>query len=150
MVLNLMYMAAFVLAALSAWVVTWAVREWALRRGITFTPDAERHIHQTPVPRLGGIAIYLTFTGIVASATFSCWLLNIPFNTSLLSIVTFLGAGTIVFLAGLYDDLRGLSPWWKLAAETAAALLLVAGGFEIGKIGMLFSNHQIGSAAGAV
>jgi UDP-GlcNAc:undecaprenyl-phosphate GlcNAc-1-phosphate transferase len=72
-------------------------------------PGGGRKIHHTPVPRLGGLAIYLGFTVALVA------LVRSPFVPALV-----LG-GTLVFLLGVADDIRGINPWLKLAGQTAAA-----------------------------
>lgn len=42
-------------------ILTKAVRDLANRLGLATGPSSARHIHLTPVPRLGGAAIFLTF-----------------------------------------------------------------------------------------
>src|SRR5690349_20996841 len=41
--------------------LTYAVRNIAIARGLKATPVYGRHTHTKPVPRLGGVAICLTF-----------------------------------------------------------------------------------------
>lgn len=93
-------------------------------------PD-ERRVHKVPVPRLGGVAIFVSTFAIAAvliayGATRGSVEISYP---SLLPGVA-IGA-TIIFLTGLFDDLKGISPRGKLVAQTAAAMAVVAFGFKI-------------------
>lgn len=78
-------------------------------------------IHTSPIPRLGGLAIGLALlSGAVLAwgfAGFPSW--------------ACVGAFAIIWLAGLADDLRGLTPTLRLAAQIAAATLLWRSGLRI-------------------
>jgi UDP-GlcNAc:undecaprenyl-phosphate GlcNAc-1-phosphate transferase len=65
-------------------------------------------MHSRPVPRAGGLAILPSL------------LLALAAVGSTLSAALAAG-GVIIFLAGIYDDLRGLSPLQKLTAQAVAA-----------------------------
>ncbi|MDI3280579.1 MAG: MraY family glycosyltransferase [Bacillota bacterium] len=108
------FVASFLLTALITPFVWLAARRWRLLDW----PD-ERKIHRFPVPRLGGVAIYLS---LLASA-----LIFLP-DGHLLALLL---PATAIFLLGLWDDLFGLAPAVKLAGQVGAALLLVALGVKI-------------------
>ena len=57
----LTYLILFVISSLSTLLLTPLVRRKARQWGSIAVPDQGRHIHATPTPRLGGIAIYLGF-----------------------------------------------------------------------------------------
>jgi UDP-GlcNAc:undecaprenyl-phosphate GlcNAc-1-phosphate transferase len=98
------------------------VRRMALRLGVTDQPDA-RKIHVSPIPLLGGLAIYGAF--IAALLLFGDrFRLN-----ELISILV--GASLMSFL-GVWDDRRSLSPLLKLAGQFVAASILVVSGVYIG------------------
>jgi UDP-GlcNAc:undecaprenyl-phosphate GlcNAc-1-phosphate transferase len=98
------------------------VRRMALRLGVTDQPNA-RKIHVSPIPLLGGLAIYGAF--IAALLLFGDrFRLN-----ELISILV--GASLMSFL-GVWDDRRSLSPLLKLAGQFVAASILVVSGVYIG------------------
>lgn len=87
------------------------VMRLAKKIGAIDKPDA-RKVHVRPMPRLGGLAIFLAFmVVIIATQTFSRPLSGI-----------ILGAAAI-FLVGVLDDIYDLSPWIKLFGQIAAALI---------------------------
>lgn len=93
--------------------------------GVMDIPSA-RKVHQRPVPRLGGLAIYLA---VLAAAV----ALGERFNfTQFGSII--IGATGVSFL-GLVDDRWGLRPMVKLIGQILAALLLWATGVRVGTFG---------------
>jgi UDP-GlcNAc:undecaprenyl-phosphate GlcNAc-1-phosphate transferase len=98
------------------------VRRIALRLGIIDQPSA-RKIHVSPIPLLGGVAIYGAF--IAAVLLFG----NRYRLNELISILV--GASLVSFL-GVWDDRRSLSPLLKLVGQTLAASILVISGVRIG------------------
>ena len=85
----------------------------ALRLQLMDLPN-ERKIHTQPIPRTGGIAMAIgAFTPILF------WLRQESF------VRCFLPAAGVIALFGVADDLRDLSPRWKLAGQLAAALIVV-------------------------
>lgn len=110
-----LYMLIFLTALMIAAGSTPLFRRLAPRLGFMDQPSA-RKVHTTPIPRLGGLAIYLAF--VIALLAFED-----RYNISqLLSIV--LGATLASFL-GLWDDRRPLPAWVKLIGQTTAAGILV-------------------------
>ncbi len=96
-------------------------RRTALRLGIVDRPSA-RKVHTSPVPLMGGVAIYLAF--ILALALFG----DRFYVNQVVGI--FLGA-TLVSFMGLWDDRRELSPWLRLVGQVIAALILVLSGVQV-------------------
>lgn len=77
---------------------------------------AERRVHTRPLPRLGGIAIYLAF-GIASLLIYT------PGGPNERSIYwLLLCAGLFIAAVHAYDDVKGLPPWTKLLAQTAAVV----------------------------
>jgi UDP-GlcNAc:undecaprenyl-phosphate GlcNAc-1-phosphate transferase len=87
----------FTFAFLLSYFSTPAIRTLSLDMEIIDKPD-ERKIHQTPTPRLGGLAVYIAFASAV--------IFNFHFSLELKGIAI---AATLVILAGLIDDVMGLS-----------------------------------------
>ncbi len=103
----------------------------ATRYGILDVPNEERRVHRHPVPRLGGIAIFLS--AIVGA---SAWYLWQPAGATagppLGAIFPgFVVGVTIIFLTGLVDDLRGVRARTKLIAQTLAAAAVLYAGLRI-------------------
>lgn len=82
-------------------------------------PEQTLKIHTGAIPRLGGVAIFLSFT-----LTLLLW----GFSNPLLQINYLLAACTLLFVLGLNDDLTGLGHCAKFSMELIAALLLSIGG----------------------
>ena len=118
-------MNSFLLMAASALIIaiggTPLVRYVAMRLGILDQPAA-RKIHQTPMPLMGGAAIYIAF--IAALAFWG----ERRYVNELVGI--FVGA-TLVSLVGALDDRRGLGSYVKLAFQVAAAAILIISGVQV-------------------
>lgn len=104
----------------------------AVRFGGIDRPDA-RKIHCDETPRLGGIAIFLSFL-------FSL----IVFTDVDQTTRGFLAGALVVFLTGLLDDVATLTPRQKFIGEIAAAIIgLAMGGIWLDTIGDLFGFGEI-------
>src|SRR6187397_1794348 len=95
-----------------------------LRRRFAAAPREDRW-HEQTTPMFGGIGI---FAGILAGVGVAIATGAAPASRELLAI---LGGCTILFVAGLLDDLFSLGPIPKLAAQFAAALLVIFNGLTI-------------------
>jgi UDP-GlcNAc:undecaprenyl-phosphate GlcNAc-1-phosphate transferase len=119
-------LSAFLLALALSLVLTPAVRMLGVRWGALDVPDA-RKMHLTPVPRVGGVAIFIA-VGVTMAA-----LLSIDSGVSgtlvLDRALVHLGAGAVLcFLTGLIDDFRPLGARVKLGAQILAASVAFTGG----------------------
>lgn len=97
------------------------VRQISRRYGL-YDAQGPLKIHQGQVSRIGGIAIML---GLAASAL----LFFAPVSRSL-AILGPVFAG--VWVVGLWDDVRGLSPFIRFTVQIAAGALLWLGGWHLG------------------
>lgn len=96
--------------------------------GAVDLPDGEkggRRIHKKPTPRLGGLAIFLSF--FAASALFAARTAGGD------SAALWLG-GMLIVIMGVLDDVFGLKAGWKLAFQLSAAVAAVLLGVRIGVI----------------
>lgn len=110
----------------------------AKRYGWMDVPSDERRVHHSPVPRLGGVAIFFSTAIALVVVLGGYWYLTgvhpqVPFGPMLPGVV--LGSSAI-FLTGLLDDLRGVAPRFKLVAQSAAALAVVAYGLNPHSFGL--------------
>ena len=115
-----------------------------MRRGWVSFPRDGRQVHESPLPRLGGVAIFLAF-----SLSMSVWLgLSLIFPrlvdglapTTLLRIYI---PSCLIFCLGIYDDLYGAGPYLKFAVQAIAAAMLFAGGMRILGLPVLFGQHTL-------
>jgi UDP-GlcNAc:undecaprenyl-phosphate/decaprenyl-phosphate GlcNAc-1-phosphate transferase len=138
------HLAVFIGSLLLSVFFTWYVRGLALARGWVAAPTSGRHIHQVPLPRLGGVAIFFSFVTIIAALVLVSSLLRINIDLSAHTVFNLVLCGAIVFLLGLYDDIRPLKPYIKLVVQSLAAMLLFFEGFRIFQLPLIFGGHQFG------
>ena len=112
--------AALLTAAIVAFITTPVVRTLAFRVGAVDVPRDNRRMHNHPIPRMGGLAI---FFGFILSA-----LIFVPLDAPLRGML--LGAVIIVIL-GIFDDIYALPALPKLLVQIAAATVAVLMGNQI-------------------
>ena len=112
--------AALLTAAVVSLISTPVVRSLAFRVGAVDVPKDNRRMHNHPIPRMGGLAI---FFGFILSV-----LLFVPLTQQLRTML--LGAVVIVIL-GIFDDIYALPAMPKFMIQIAAALVAVLGGSRI-------------------
>ena len=88
-------------------------------------PDSSRKTHAYPIPRVGGIAVIISY--LLASYFTPA----LRADSSLSLVARLLPAILIIFTTGLIDDFVDLKPWQKLVAETAAAALAYWAGARV-------------------
>ena len=138
------FLGTFFGALLSAFALTRYVRDFANAHGWVAVPSHERHLHANPLPRLGGVAIFLSFSGCMTLA--ALWAARHPTLHSpqlFRTFATILGPATLVFLLGVYDDVRGVGPYFKFTVQAIAATVLYAGGLRIVNIPVVFGNRPL-------
>ena len=108
------YILAFLIALIAAYVVTPGVISLAIKTGAMDAPDP-RKVHKRPIPRLGGIAIYLAFMAAV--------LFTVNITTEIMGLLL---GGTVIAVVGIVDDFKNLPAKVKLMGQILAACILVA------------------------
>ena len=133
----------FFLALLSAFFLTPLIGKVARRFGIVDQPSA-RKVHTSPIPRIGGVALFSAFFFSLVLFSFNKYMLSdlieqehrVPF---------FIIGAVLIFGLGLWDDLRRLPSPAKFAGQIAVATLLYYGGFQIHTVSLPFvSGVQLG------
>ncbi|AJO24019.1 MraY family glycosyltransferase [Weizmannia coagulans] len=105
------------------------IKKLAIRIGAVDKPN-QRKVHMKVMPRLGGLAIYISFIAGV--------LLLQPDSPHSLPIL--LGS-LIIVITGMVDDVRELSPRVKLIGQLAAALVVVLSGIHVEFINLPFGGQ---------
>lgn len=142
--MTVVFFVIFFLSLLFSFVLTRYVRDVASRRGWVAVPSHERHLHSNPLPRLGGVAIFISFSlSIVAATVMGAYLPHLHSALSLKTLLTILAPASLVFLLGVYDDLYTVGPYIKFAVQGLAATMLFMGGLRIVNIPVLFGEHQL-------
>ncbi len=121
-------------AALTSLTLTPLMRTFARNRGWMDQPDGGRKQHVSPVPRIGGVAVYGAFL-LSSSLLLALDPLGLAPGAALVSAYgPLLLACAAVMGVGLVDDIRGVPPAGKLIVQALAALYLYDNGFRIDNI----------------
>ena len=105
---------------------------WAERLNLTDIPN-QRSMHTTIIPRGAGIAF-----------VFSVVVMLLLFDFAYLQAYSYVyGAIVIVFVAGVWDDMRDITPKVKLLFIFVATLLLYSQGFALETLGNYFGYELL-------
>ena len=122
------YLLVALITAMITFASTWGVRLVAKRYGI-HPAIRERDVHKSPIPRIGGLAMFLGLVaGLYAAGSFG-WFESLFFDPA--PILAILGAGGLIVLVGLLDDLIELDWTAKMGGQMAAAWILASSGIQI-------------------
>lgn len=138
MLLNLELWVRILLAVAIAFAISFAavpvVKTFATRVGAIDIPDGKRRVHDHPIPRMGGLAIFLGF------------LLSVVLFADITRQVRGILIGAVLIVAcGAIDDVVNLRAWIKLLVQVAAAVIAVAHGvvIEFFSNPNIFSNNEL-------
>ncbi|MGH4126154.1 MAG: glycosyltransferase family 4 protein [Clostridium sp.] len=104
-----------IITALISFIITPLVKKFAIAVNAIDIPKDERRVHKKPVPVMGGLAIYIAF--VIGTILY-----NGILTPSQLGII--IGA-TIIVMGGMIDDIKDLSPKYKLLIQIMAAVCLL-------------------------
>ena len=141
----------FIASAATSFATTGIVKRSTEQVGFVDIPDERKH-HRDATPRLGGLAIIFGF---------GFPLLLMAVNAEAAALVTenisylfgVLASGSLIVGLGVYDDVIGANAPKKLAVQIAAALVLVAFGFQfeiISIAGQVFHLGIFGAVASMI
>ena len=122
---------ALVIAFAVAWLMTPVCIKIAPKIGAIDIPKDNRRMHTKPIPRFGGLAMYLgTMIAIIAV---------VPLDKKIIGILL---GGTFIFLVGVYDDLKTISAKAKLACQIISGLIVFATGTKIAYLHIPFTGSD--------
>ncbi|MHB8893497.1 MAG: MraY family glycosyltransferase [Candidatus Limnocylindrales bacterium] len=133
--------AAFVVAAVLALLLTPLVRRVAIRLDNIDHPDARR-VNAAPIPRGGGVAVAVAFFvvaigGILLNAQTNA--VPVPRTLHPTELIALFAGGVVATLLGILDDTFQLRARWQLLGQLALAALAVAAGITV-----TFLNNPFG------
>ena len=118
----LAYALPFTLAFFACLCLTPPVRSAARWAGVIDAPDGRRKRHSGSIPRLGGVAVFVSFYACV-------WLISgraewpmVEEASQLASAMFF--PSLVILILGIADDIWSVNPWIKIAVQLAAGLLI--------------------------
>lgn len=134
------YFALFVIATITSLVLTPLIRRLSERWKFLDVPLDGRRVHSKAVPRLGGVAVYLSVVLALSALPFVDNLLTQSLRGhSAELLVTFLPA-SLVLLLGIYDDLHGTNATVKFFGLGLIAVLFYTMGGRITDVAIPFAG----------
>lgn len=146
--IGIAYFAFFMTAMVLSMVATRYVRDVAIVRGWVRQMDSRHHTHNAPVPRLGGVGIFIGFGISLAMLVTGYHIIhhNPEYITGILE--RFAPPALLVFALGLADDIFDVPAWLKFGIQIGAALLMFASGLRVNP--HIFGNAAFGPAISLV
>ncbi len=140
---------AFLLAFITAYVITPYTIRLARKIGALDLPKDKRKIHKNAMPRLGGLAVLCGFLVstiylIIVMSIENTLNLGSPDNYCIKLLGFFLGI-IILGIFCFFDDWKGIPPYIKLIGQILAALVITFSGIRIDKIALSTLNTVISS-----
>lgn len=132
------YLISFLFTFLLAVLLTGIVKKIGTHYGIVSKPRP-RDVHKTPIPRIGGIAIFISF--LLVALGYILFSNRNGLNFGLehwfgmeRHLFAILVGGFVITVSMLFDDIKGLRPWQKLSVQILAALITIAAGIGINSL----------------
>ncbi len=136
---------AFLLAFITAFVITPYTIKLAKKVGAIDLPKDERRVNKKPMPRLGGLAV---IAGFLVSIVYLIAILGIEGSLNLgiegynIKLAGFLLGALVIIITCFIDDVKGLPALVKLVAQVIAAIIVMKSGVMIEHINIPFLDEE--------
>ena len=121
---------AFIIGFVVAYLTAPISIKLAHRLGVIDTPKDARRVHKKPIPRFGGMSIFLgSMTAMIIPAG-----MNANIKTAMIG-------GALMYLLGIIDDIKDIKPLVKFGGQVFIASLVYAMGIRI-----TFISNYFGAA----
>jgi len=109
-----------ILALVITLVITPMVRKLAIYLGAMDAPS-KRKVHTEPMPRMGGLAIFVSF-----------WISVFATQEITTQVLALFAGSLVIVISGIWDDCKNIKPWIKLVFQfAAAAIAMIYGGVRV-------------------
>lgn len=126
-----------ILALMTAGLLSWAIMPWVIetsnKRNIIAMPN-QRTEHVLPTPSLGGLGIFIGFVPILV-------MLNLIYAE--FHFMAYIIAISILFIVGLWDDLKDLKPATKFFFQFAVSFIVALDGARITSLDGIFGIYEL-------
>lgn len=133
---------AFLLAFITAYVITPYSIRLAKKIGALDIPKESRKIHKKPMPRLGGLAV---IAGFIVSVVYLLIVMSVEQTIDLfgseqyyIKLIGFFAGLAVLTIFCFIDDLKNINPFIKLLGQILAAIVVTLCGIQIDKISIPF------------
>lgn len=127
----LTYIVAFALSCVCSLGLTPLLRVLAHRLQLVDVPTEQRKVHTQPTPRVGGIAIALSFFVPVLALFMWDNKISLAVVADPLRVTGLIVGAGLASAVGLWDDLRGISPIPKLSLQLGVAAFAYYCGYQL-------------------
>ena len=138
--------AAFAVALVAAGLLTPVIRGAAHDAGLLDEPDG-RKVHETPIPRLGGVAIAAAFYLGIAAALVVARAAGSPLSLETGHLPAILVGAALIAAIGVLDDLQGMRARVKLSGQVVVALVAFGLGLSIDRLDGPWGSVSLGAWA---
>lgn len=135
------YIVVFLVSLLTALLLVPWLKRLAPALGLVDEPD-ERRIHKVPIPRCGGIAVFLATHGALMVAFLGPWR-NLAGSIQLQEWGYILVGSLTLLIIGILDDRHDMRAWVKLLGQLGVALFMFLGGFSFKSFLGIVEMHWI-------
>lgn len=118
----------FVAALVVAAATTPVASRIAAGLGVFDEPSDRTVNRRSRIPLMGGLAVA---AGFAVGLAVGLPIYELGFPRQVVGLVL---GGSLMLLAGIYDDRYGMDAWWKFGIQIAAALIALSFGFEVSHI----------------
>jgi UDP-GlcNAc:undecaprenyl-phosphate GlcNAc-1-phosphate transferase len=146
--IGIAYFSFFATALVLSMMATRYVRDVALEHGWVKQRDSRHHTHSGPVPRLGGVGIFIGFSLSLAMLVAGYHFIGRNPEYITLILRKFGPPALLIFFLGLADDIFDVRAWAKFLVQIIAALVMFFEGMRVNP--HVFGGHQFGIAASLV
>lgn len=133
------FILAFFIAFILSVIFTLIVKKIAIHYKILDIPKDDRRIHKKPIPLLGGVAIFLSFTLVVLGVSFFTKCLVQSFGEYLgpeqillfKHLLALIFGGAVIIIGGILDDKYDLPAKFSIIFPVIAVIIVIALGIGI-------------------
>ena len=146
----MIYILPFIISFVLAFLITPTVKNFLIKRNLAISEIRKRDIHIKPIPRLGGVAVFLSFILVILG-----YLIIKPDSLIFLtdSQEKFLGidrnlfglilGAVVLIIVGAIDDIRGMNPWMKLFWQIVSSVIITYFGIHITHFANPFGGLEV-------
>lgn len=138
---------AFLLAFITAFILTPYTIKIARKIGAVDVPKDERRMHNKPMPKFGGPAIIIGFLVstiyLIITSSMEGNLNIFGSENYILKLLGVLGGIIVLGIFNFFDDIKGIHPLTKLIGQLLAAIVVVASGIRIENFDLPFLEGNI-------
>lgn len=125
------YIITFLISVISALVLVPICKRFAPKMGLVDEPS-ERRIHKQPIPRCGGIAVFIATQLALLFAFWGPWR-NVSGAVQIRDWFFLLVGSSVLLVIGIIDDRKDIRAWVKLGGQIAVAVFMYFMGFSFGR-----------------